>query len=106
MDVAADTTLKVWDTSSGKLIHTFEGHLAGISTLSWGPDGTIIASGSDDKSIRAWNVLTVQISVSFLNCFTRWLTVVAVGQTISQPVSWPSQLYLLHRFLPERQYAR
>lgn len=51
--------MKVWDTRSGKLIQTFEGHLAGISTIAWSPDGATIASGSDDKSIRLWNVLTV-----------------------------------------------
>lgn len=76
---AADATLKIWDTFSGKLIHTFEGHLAGISTLSWGPDGAMIATGSDDKSIRAWNVLTVQILFSFLFGFAQQLTVVTLG---------------------------
>lgn len=57
--LGADGAVKVWDTLTGKLVHTFEGHLAGISTISWSPDGAIIASGSDDKTIRLWNVLTV-----------------------------------------------
>lgn len=60
----ADGAIKVWDTLSGKLIHTFEGHLAGVSTIAWSPDAATIASGSDDKTIRLWNVLTV--SSSFL----------------------------------------
>lgn len=59
MYLGADGAVKVWNTRSGKLIHTFEGHLAGISTISWSPDGATIASGSDDKTIRLWNVLTV-----------------------------------------------
>lgn len=50
--------MKVWDTLTGKLIHTFEGHLAGISTVAWGPDNETIATGSDDKTIRLWNALT------------------------------------------------
>ena len=57
--LGADGAVKVWDTVTGRLIHTFEGHLAGISTISWSPDGATIASGSDDKTIRLWNVLTV-----------------------------------------------
>lgn len=57
----ADATVKIWDTASGRLIHTFEGHLAGISTLAWAPDGQWIATGSDDKTIRLWNVNTVGV---------------------------------------------
>lgn len=54
----ADATVKVWDTATGKLIHNFEGHLSGISTIAWTPDGQWVASGSDDKNIRFWNVNT------------------------------------------------
>lgn len=54
----ADGTLKVWDTSTGKLLHSFEGHLAGISTVAWSPDNETVATGSDDKTIRLWNALT------------------------------------------------
>jgi COMPASS component SWD3 len=35
-----------------------EGHLAGISTISWSPDSRFIASGSDDKTIRLWDIAT------------------------------------------------
>lgn len=56
----ADAAVKVWDTLTGRLVYTFEGHLAGISTLAWSPDGQWIASGSDDKTIRLWNVNTVR----------------------------------------------
>jgi COMPASS component SWD3 len=63
----ADSDLKVWDTATGRLIHTFEGHLAGISTLAWTPDGQWIATGSDDKTIRFWNVKTVRNLVAILS---------------------------------------
>lgn len=59
MAVGADAIVRVWDTATGKLMYTFEGHLAGISTLAWSPDGQWIATGSDDKTIRLWNVNTV-----------------------------------------------
>lgn len=56
--IGADGTLKVWDTLTGNLIHSFEGHLAGISTVAWSPDNETIATGADDKTIRLWNALT------------------------------------------------
>lgn len=40
------------------LAHTLEGHLAGISTIAWSPDSKVLASGSDDKLIRLWDVAT------------------------------------------------
>lgn len=66
--IGADGAIKVWDTLSGKLIHTFEGHLAGVSTIAWSPDCATIASGSDDKTIRLWNVLTVRSGLLMLHC--------------------------------------
>ncbi len=56
---AADATIRIWDTATGKPLHLLEGHLAGISTIAWSPDCKVIASGSDDKSIRLWNACTV-----------------------------------------------
>ncbi|KAB8346079.1 hypothetical protein FH972_023130 [Carpinus fangiana] len=40
------------------LLHTLKGHLAGLSTLAWAPDSSILATGSDDKTIRLWNAAT------------------------------------------------
>ena len=55
---AADATIKIWDSATGALLHTLEGHLAGISTIAWSPDSNVLASGSDDKIIRLWDVAT------------------------------------------------
>lgn len=55
---SADATIKIWEASTGDLVHELIGHLAGISTVSWSPDSLTIASGSDDKTIRLWDVAT------------------------------------------------
>ncbi|MCJ1473376.1 hypothetical protein MMC13_002027 [Lambiella insularis] len=55
---AADATVRIWDTATGKLLNILEGHLAGISTIAWSPDSRTLASGSDDKSIRLWDIYT------------------------------------------------
>ncbi|KAH0542923.1 hypothetical protein FGG08_002692 [Glutinoglossum americanum] len=61
--IAADATIKIWDAATGKHSQTLEGHLAGISTIAWSPDSKTLASGSDDKSIRLWDIPTVRIDL-------------------------------------------
>jgi len=47
--------IRLFDLQSGKLAHTLEGHTAAVTGLSFGQDGTRLASGSLDKSFRLWN---------------------------------------------------
>ncbi len=61
---AADATIRIWETTTGKHLRTLEGHLAGISTIAWSPDSKTLASGSDDKSIRLWDVATVRVDLT------------------------------------------
>jgi WD40 repeat protein/tRNA A-37 threonylcarbamoyl transferase component Bud32 len=56
----------VWDASDGRKLKTLSGHESGpltgqqpdIWTLSYSPDGTRIASGGMDRTVRMWNVVT------------------------------------------------
>ena len=69
MKIAADGTIKVWDAITGKHSQTLDGHLAGISAISWSPDSQTLASGSDDKSIRLWDIVNVlNIFIYFEEC--------------------------------------
>lgn len=59
-DLAADQTIKIWHAKNGKYEQTLEGHMAGISDIDWAPDSLTLVSGSDDKTIRLWDVGTVR----------------------------------------------
>jgi len=49
---------KIWlvDTEDGCVERTLEGHVRTVDCVAWSPDGRRIASGSDDRMIRIWNL--------------------------------------------------
>jgi WD40 repeat protein len=51
--------VKIWDYS-GKELYTLSGHTNWINSLSFSPDGSILASGSTDKQIWLWNTANGQ----------------------------------------------
>lgn len=42
--------------ASKAMICSFEDHSAAVNTVKFHPDGTCIAAGSTDKSIKIWDV--------------------------------------------------
>ncbi len=54
----ATSVARVWDPGSGKPLVLLRGHSRGISSAVFSPDGTTIATGSWDATIRLWNAAT------------------------------------------------
>jgi len=50
--------VKIWDTKSGSLIHTLEGHAHYVMSLCYSPDSKYIVSGSCDWNIKIWDTET------------------------------------------------
>jgi WD40 repeat protein len=40
------------------LFHLFTGHIGGVKSVCFSPDGNRIVSGSYDKTVRIWNAVT------------------------------------------------
>ena len=51
---ADDGTIRLWDTTTGRLRQILEGHSTPIIEVAWSPQGDLLASGSDDGSVRLW----------------------------------------------------
>jgi hypothetical protein len=59
-----DCCVRLWDSTAGKLLHTFKGHRWTVRTLAFSPRGQLLASGSaswgsvddNDQDVRLWDV--------------------------------------------------
>ncbi|UCE39397.1 MAG: WD40 repeat domain-containing protein [Thermoplasmata archaeon] len=50
-----ENIVKIWDFSTGLVIAELEGHQDGVMNVKWSPNGSQIASASDDKKIMLWS---------------------------------------------------
>ena len=55
-----DGVVRVWDATSGQLLHSLKGHNGPCWQIAFSPDGRTLASGGSDRSLRLWDVSTGQ----------------------------------------------
>jgi WD40 repeat protein len=53
-----DSTIKLWDAATGRLLSTLEGHTQSVESITFSSDGHLLASGSYDKTVKLWDVAT------------------------------------------------
>jgi WD40 repeat protein len=48
----------LWDVAEGKCLKVLQGHTSWVRSIAWSPDGLVLASGSQDETIKLWDVKT------------------------------------------------
>jgi len=60
----ADQGVQIFDTGTGELVGTLTGHTGTVHAVAFHPEGSRIATGSNDRTIRIWNTDTMaQVAV-------------------------------------------
>jgi len=52
-------TIKLWNISTMACVATLEGHTNSVQSVTFSPDGKLLASGSDDHKIKLWDISTM-----------------------------------------------
>lgn len=60
-----DSTVKLWNVATGRLLRTFIGHSEPVNFIAFSPDGSTIASGSNDNTLKLWSVTTGRLLRTF-----------------------------------------
>jgi len=55
----------VWDIQKGEEIRTLKGHTGSVWSVSISPDGRYAISGSEDNTIKVWDMEKGQLIASF-----------------------------------------
>lgn len=57
----SDHLVQIWETRTGRVLHTLRGHTDGVNDLCWTRDSRYVASASDDRSVRLWDAHEVRV---------------------------------------------
>lgn len=60
---ALDSTVRLWDTATGKCLKTFFGHIEGVWALA--ADTLRIVSGAEDRMVKVWDARTGKCERTF-----------------------------------------
>jgi len=67
-----DTTIKLWEFSTGREIRSFVGHTDAVTSVAFDPDGQHIISGSWYGSVKVWRIDTGQ-AINTFRPHTYWI---------------------------------
>jgi WD40 repeat protein len=53
-----DPVVWIWDAGTGAGLAALEGHTDHVKTVAWSPDGSRLAMGGADGTVRVWGLMS------------------------------------------------
>ncbi len=75
--------LQLWDLKADTAVQTFEGHSDGVLSFAFNPDGKTAASGSQDGTIKVWDLATGEERLSLRTGATDFLGFSPSGRVLA-----------------------
>jgi WD40 repeat protein len=66
LSAGSDGALRLWDTASGHLLRTFQGHGDAVNACAFSADGSHIVSAGSDETVRLWDAAEGTLLRSFI----------------------------------------
>ncbi len=62
-----DAAVKLYEATGGREIRTLRGHEKQVYQVTFSPDGELLASASEDRTAKLWNVRSVKFAQRYVN---------------------------------------
>ncbi len=83
-----DTTVQVWDASTGTCKTTYLDHTDFIGSVAWPPDGKYIASGSGDGTVQIWDATTGNLRLTYKGHLRTGFSQAWSGNEVVYSLAW------------------
>jgi WD40 repeat protein len=60
-----DSTIQIWNATTGKLLYTYSGNWTWGAALAWSPDSSRIASTAGNNTVQIWNATTGEVYATY-----------------------------------------
>jgi WD40 repeat protein len=95
-----DHAVVIYDVATWNIVSTYQDHTDSVKVVAWSPDGTYVASGSDDTTIRVWEPLSGKTHIIYKE-HSGDIAAISWSSDSSKIVS-SAQDYIVRVWQPER----